>query len=174
MQSLRILFAAALLLVTFNAMAEVHKWTDANGNVHYTQQPPPKMKSETVEIDAAAVDTDVAALKLENRVAADKEAAQAQQAAVQKAERDARSERIRKSNCRIAEQNLENFNNLPRARVKGTDGEYRYLNDAQRQQQLSAMTATMKSYCSPKPKTVPKPKIAPVVTTAPAPAAIEE
>ncbi len=39
------------------ANAEVYKWVDEDGNVHFTDTPPPKQKIEEVKIQAAATPT---------------------------------------------------------------------------------------------------------------------
>ena len=163
MQSLRIIFAGVLLLIATSAAA-VYKWTDAQGNVHYTQLPPSSTDSKSLEIDSAAVDTDVAALKLKTRIAADKAQAQQQKEAADKAAISAENNRIRKDNCRLATQNRDKFNNLAHARVKGEDGEYTYLDDGQRQQKTSEMLDAVKLYCSPLPKPAAAPETAPDLT----------
>lgn len=54
----RLVFAFLLLCLTFTAHAEIYKWTDADGNTHYSQTPPEdnKTKAENIgdEIDMAA------------------------------------------------------------------------------------------------------------------------
>ncbi len=41
---------AAFLVCTVPAHAEVYKWVDENGNVHFTDTPPPKQETEEVKI----------------------------------------------------------------------------------------------------------------------------
>ena len=46
-----VLIAALLLLaVTGNALAQVYKWIDADGRVHYGPQPPPGMKARSLSL----------------------------------------------------------------------------------------------------------------------------
>jgi hypothetical protein len=45
----RVLLCAALILWSAVASAVVYKWTDAQGNVHYGDQPPNGVKAEIVE-----------------------------------------------------------------------------------------------------------------------------
>ncbi len=47
------LILAASLAMTTAAHAEVYKWVDEDGNVHFTDTPPPKQKTEEVKIDSA-------------------------------------------------------------------------------------------------------------------------
>ncbi len=44
------LILAASLAMTTAAHAEVYKWVDEDGNVHFTDTPPPKQKTEEVKI----------------------------------------------------------------------------------------------------------------------------
>ncbi len=48
MRKLALLFAFAALC----AQAQVYKWTDEKGQVHYGEQPPPDAKSSTVNVPA--------------------------------------------------------------------------------------------------------------------------
>ncbi len=47
------LILAASLAMTTAAHAEVYKWVDEDGNIHFTDTPPPKQKTEEVRIDSA-------------------------------------------------------------------------------------------------------------------------
>ena len=49
MKLLALLLAASLAMTTA-AHAEVYKWVDEDGNVHFTDTPPPKQKTEEVKI----------------------------------------------------------------------------------------------------------------------------
>lgn len=46
----RRLILPLLLLATLPIQAEVYKWTDAGGNIHFGDAPPDKAKSQTVDI----------------------------------------------------------------------------------------------------------------------------
>jgi hypothetical protein len=39
------------LFLTLNAQAEIYKWTDANGNIHYSAHPPAKQKVKSQDIE---------------------------------------------------------------------------------------------------------------------------
>lgn len=51
MTRLRTLLLAALLLVPALALAEVYKWTDANGQVHYGDAPAPTAKAKKLDLE---------------------------------------------------------------------------------------------------------------------------
>ena len=40
---------ATLLILSVNTHAKIYKWTDANGQVHYTAQPPAQTKKRTIK-----------------------------------------------------------------------------------------------------------------------------
>lgn len=43
-----LLLAALIVAAPFPALAEIYRWVDAQGRVHYTQTPPPDRPAETV------------------------------------------------------------------------------------------------------------------------------
>ncbi|PIE00696.1 MAG: hypothetical protein CSA79_02765 [Thiothrix nivea] len=76
---------ALLLCLSFSAQAEIYKWTDSDGNTHYSQTPPQdnKSKAEDIgeEIDMAAgtaSDTNNKAVKQEKTADNEMEAARKQ------------------------------------------------------------------------------------------------
>lgn len=56
-----LLLACMMLAGLPVANAEVYKWVDEDGNVHFTDTPPPKQKTEEVKIQRAATPTPQAA-----------------------------------------------------------------------------------------------------------------
>jgi hypothetical protein len=49
-----VVFLISMILASITvAHAEVYKWVDEEGNVHFTDAPPPKQKTEEVKIDRA-------------------------------------------------------------------------------------------------------------------------
>lgn len=49
---------AALLLISLGAQAQVYRWTDKSGKVHYSDIPPPDAKAETRRLTDSTVDVD--------------------------------------------------------------------------------------------------------------------
>ena len=52
MRILTLLLAAALMLPSLTS-AEVYKWVDEDGTVHFTDKPPPNQETEEVKLDKA-------------------------------------------------------------------------------------------------------------------------
>lgn len=54
MRARRLLPLALLAFAAVAAGGDYFKWTDANGTVHYAQQPPPGQRSQRVSVDAGS------------------------------------------------------------------------------------------------------------------------
>ncbi|WP_157729949.1 DUF4124 domain-containing protein [Bacterioplanes sanyensis] len=52
---LRSAVAIALISLAAVASAEIYRWTDANGKVHFGDRPPPQVEKETVEVEPTPV-----------------------------------------------------------------------------------------------------------------------
>ena len=50
----RFLFVIALVVLSLSAAADIFKWVDANGKVHYSNTPPPDVKGTKVKVDDPA------------------------------------------------------------------------------------------------------------------------
>lgn len=137
-----------LLLITQPASAEVHKWTDDNGDVHYSQIKPNNTDTETVTPPPKpAVDPEIAAEKLNERVETNRKAEQEKYIADQKEEHLKQREEAQKQNCHAATQNLKLYRSYGRVRVKETDGSYTRLSEEERQQRISDMKEKITEYC---------------------------
>jgi Domain of unknown function (DUF4124) len=49
-----IFLMVATAFFSFSANADIYKWVDANGNVHYSNTPPPEVKGTKVKVDDPA------------------------------------------------------------------------------------------------------------------------
>ena len=49
-----IFLVVALAVFSFNANADIYKWVDANGKVHYSNTPPPDVKGTKVKVEDPA------------------------------------------------------------------------------------------------------------------------
>jgi Domain of unknown function (DUF4124) len=50
----KIFLAVALVLFSLSANADIYKWVDANGKIHYSNTPPPNVKGTKVKVDDPA------------------------------------------------------------------------------------------------------------------------
>lgn len=109
----------------------MYKWTDENGQVHYSQTKPPAQKADTMKIK-------------------DSKPAQAKQ--TQKKDQPEKfqdennpAEQARKKNCEIAKLNLATYQNSKR--VKRPDGTVVELDDNLRQSKIKEAQAMIEQNC---------------------------
>lgn len=144
----RTLLTLLLLAPAQPALAELYRWTDANGRVHFSDQAPPHQKAETLRKPLATPlgnsDEDNARLDRARRLsnawqqeARRKESAELA-AAEDKAQRQARCAEMR-GQLMAAEGR--------RVVVTKANGEHAYLDDSSRQQFVAAANRTLQENC---------------------------
>jgi hypothetical protein len=150
----------AMIMATGLASAQTYKWTDADGKVHYSDQPPPanakeqgtvkQLKPSAPPPAAASAPTEKGApaaktpaeqeadFKKRQVEAAEREAAEKQKAA--------EAEQKRKY-CESARAALKNFEIGGRFSTTNAQGERDYLTDAQIAQQTARLKQSVDSAC---------------------------
>lgn len=140
-----------LILASANAFAGLSKWVDADGKVHYSDQPPPanvKAKTLRVTSDAAAPASAPAAPKtVAEREAELKKAQQAKKEAADKAAKEQERIDAEKAYCVAAQQNLRALQDGIRMVEIDAKGERSYLDDEQRRQRIEKVQQDIKTYC---------------------------
>ncbi|HKJ09924.1 MAG TPA: DUF4124 domain-containing protein [Gammaproteobacteria bacterium] len=142
----------ALLVGTAGTTAQgaIYKWTDSQGGVHYSQQPPSGAKAQHMRpAPPPAEDPDTVRSKLKSRVDAmnkqqgahDKAAKKKQEAAQKKARRD--------RNCRAAHANLQALTSGGRKRYRMPDGSVSYLSSQQIQSRIKQAREQIANSCGP-------------------------
>lgn len=148
------LLALLLLAVSFPAAADIYKWTDANGRVHFGDSAAGAgQRTQAVTPAAArapapgAGDTGASLQERAERLRR-LNAAQQQEAAAQQREADqrARAKAFRDEECQRLRQELQTMEGRP---VYLTDdkGERRYLDDAERQTYVDQAHRHLKTEC---------------------------
>ena len=140
-----------LILASANAFAEVNKWVDNQGRVHYSDQPPPPdVRGQALR---SASDTGSASgvaggdPTFVQQEAALKRAQQAEQSdAAQAAAKQANADAL-KSNCEAAQQNLRSLQSGARIMDINASGERYYLDDSQRQQRIDKVQQDISNLC---------------------------
>lgn len=139
-----ILVFCVSLLVAQAAAAAVYKWTDAQGRVHYSSQPPPGQSAEAVKIRQGSPAAAEQPPQANRAATAD---APAQSAADEDAARQARREALRK-NCEIARKNLAALEDPTYRRFRLEEGkEPEFLTDEQRQAQIVKARSQVQEFC---------------------------
>lgn len=129
------LMLSALIAYSGQMFAAMYKWTDEQGNVHYTQTPPPDREVQKI-LAPRPVDTPPEA----NQPAADKPAAGATPRPP--SEEDIR---IKKQNCETARSNLDIYQNAPR--IRNEDGSITGWTEKERAEKIKESQEQIKKYC---------------------------
>jgi len=138
-----------LIVASTNAWAEVNKWVDNQGQVHYSDQPPPpdvqaKTFGSASEGSASAVAAEPTFVQQE---AVLKRAQLAEQAAAAQAAQKQAAANTLKANCEAAQQNLRSLQSGARIMDIKPSGERYYLDDAQRQQRIDKAQQDISNLC---------------------------
>ena len=148
-----------LMLASTTAFAALSKWVDADGKVHYSDQPPPaNVKAKTLRVTpeaaapvsasgVAAASAPVAPKTIAEREAELRKAQQAKkEAADMAAQKQAEAAAI-KENCIAARKNLSILQEGMRMVEIDAKGERSYLDDEQRRQRIEKAQQEIKAYC---------------------------
>lgn len=143
-----------LLLSSTSTFAALNKWVDANGKVHYSDQPPPaNVKAETLRTAPAASEpakagsAPAASKTLAEREMELKKAQQAKKEASKKAAQEQAEANEKKENCAAAQQSLKMLQYDVRLSDIDANGERYYLSDEQRQQRIAKAQQAVSSWC---------------------------
>jgi hypothetical protein len=141
-----------LVLISFNVHAELNKWVDADGKVHYSDTPPPDVTTQSVRNVAGKDQTDTPASNapksLAEREAEMKKAKQAkEEASKKKAEQDAIAD-AKKHNCEAARQNARTLEHAGSIVTYNEKGERIPLDNSARAQRLEEANKAISTYCN--------------------------
>ena len=139
--------AFALVCITANVNAQAYKWKDPNGNIIYSQTPPP-LGTPYELVD----DTSIAATTLG---VANTESLQKKLDASQKEREErkaqeqlvAESEQIKKENCAQAKTNLTALTSRGQVTIKEGDL-YRKLTEEERQERIKEANSSIEEFCN--------------------------
>ena len=154
----RWLWTAALLIATLLLQSPVsgsiYKWTDASGEVHYTQTPPPNGIATQKIQDAPPPAESQQSIheeqqQLQERIDAmdERQARQDEEAAINKQHKENRE--IDEKNCITAQNNLAKLQQGGIKRYLTPEGEVIRLTEEDRQRRITAANKQVKQYCNP-------------------------
>jgi hypothetical protein len=141
-----------LMLASTSTFAEINKWVDDQGQVHYSDRlPPPDVKPKTLRSIAGTQDSassGAAATKTiaEREAELKKDKAQKQAEADKSTQKKATEDALR-ANCANAQENLRALQSGVRIMEIGADGERSYIDDTQRQQRMDKVQQDISNYC---------------------------
>ena len=154
----RWLWTAALLIATLLLQSPVsggiYKWTDASGEVHYSQTPPPNGIATQKIQDApppaeSQQNIHEEQQQLQERIDAmdERQARQDEEAAINKQHKENRE--IDEKNCITAQNNLAKLQQGGIKRYLTPEGEVIRLTEEDRQRRITAANKQVKQYCNP-------------------------
>ncbi|MHB1086023.1 MAG: DUF4124 domain-containing protein [Thiobacillus sp.] len=130
------------------AHAEMFKWTDGQGKVHYADQPP-TVNAQTIKgTPAGQAETTNQAMQSLNAKdqAFQKRSKEAEDARV-KAEKEAELARAQRENCDKARKNLSTLQNAPRVYTTNAAGQRSYMDDATRASSMASSQKAVSDFC---------------------------
>lgn len=139
-----------LLCALATAHAGVHKWVDANGVTHYSEEAPAGQASTEVQTAApppnapAGESTLDVMNKADAMVAERKRRIAAEQQAEQEQKLQANQQKMR---CAVARRNLEVLQSRARVYTFGEEGQKVYMDDAARARELESAQKAVSEYC---------------------------
>jgi hypothetical protein len=150
--------ALALCLFIPAAWADLYKWTDEDGKVHYSDQPPPGdvKKTESIKQPKSAPASDSAAAaanpSAKPKTAADldmefrKRRVEAAEAEA-KAQKDAEAAEEKKRNCQRATAQVASLERGGRVTKPGPNGEQTYMSDEEIAKEVVSARKAADSWC---------------------------
>ena len=132
-----------LLLPPVSGWAEIYRWTDANGQVHFGEQPGPG--AERVEVKPQVMERDAATRESEERLRKVLDARQQEQDAV--AQKQASKNAQRNEECGKLRETLSNLQQSGSFFSENADGERTYYSDQQVEDARSLLSGQIASKC---------------------------
>lgn len=142
------LIGICLVMLTLPVQAEVYKWVDAQGRVHYGDRPTTndadkvKIKDQNV---SGQSDQPASRHELQQRFlrARAEERREKQQARAEEKQKKAQAKR----NCEQAKKEYDKYRFAGGLYVKGKDGERQYLSFKEREEYEKSLAAKVKKWC---------------------------
>jgi len=141
---LSLLISTAVLITTAQA-AGMYKWTDEQGNIHYTQQPPRDKEYEKMKVDKAPRSANTPSTPSSSATSGGSGQSSGEPASTTVDDELAKNAEIRKKNCEAAKKNLQVFQVY--RRVKGEDGKVRVVSEKEREEQIQRSKDAIKEFC---------------------------
>lgn len=130
------------------AQADVYRWVDEQGGVHYgDRQPPPGQEGEQVDLPstpapAAPAEKKIDADRLLKTLQEDREARQAE------ADRKLDEQAEREKRCKALKTRYWRYNNVSSLYELDENGQRRYLSAAEKDEKLAGLREQMEEVCS--------------------------
>ena len=137
-----------LSLFATAAFAEIYKWVDGNGQTHYSQQAPRDIPTTVIKTPPPpAIDPNIAQQQVDELIT--QQEADEQMSLEQQEQQKMKAEKLatQQSNCKIAQQQLVQYQNNPGRRIMDADGNVTRLAEEERQQKIQESQENVTKYC---------------------------
>lgn len=131
------------------AAAAVYSWKDADGKVHYGNQPPAAQQGEARKLQAAPPADSAASKAFADKKMADREKQQKDQEALKKTQEDPADARKRQEGCQQAKSNLAAVESGQVRFTIDAKGERVGLDGAAREAEIARARRAVSEWCSP-------------------------
>ena len=143
------LILACLIGMTAQAEEQIYKWTDENGEVHFTSVPPPGAEAEQVVLPKNKLPTSAAAVSPGNNLNA---APEPPEPIIEKeGPTPAELKQQAKELCERGHFLVDSLTPRPQALLTAPDGTVRALSDTERQERIDRGHMLIKKYCNYRP-----------------------
>ncbi|MEJ2132291.1 MAG: DUF4124 domain-containing protein [Gammaproteobacteria bacterium] len=146
-----------ILVLPFLLGAEVYRWVDDEGVVHYSERPERNTAPERISVTsgggARRVTPSTSHTSFDDPEPADEPTLNPQQQALQDELNQQEQTRLqdiakaRAENCRVAKERFDNLTQYARIRIRGDDGEYRILSEEERVAEINQAKADVVEFC---------------------------
>jgi hypothetical protein len=142
-----------LVCATATPAADTHyiyKWSDDQGEIHYTQFPPAGREVERLNAPPPPAESpEVTEDDLQKQVETMEQQNEKQLQDARNADQRAEIQKVRKQNCEAANKNLINLERGGNIRYMGPDGKVIRLTEEERQKRIDEANKQIKENCNP-------------------------
>jgi len=147
---------ASLLFISINSYAEIKKWVDEEGKVHYSDTSPNNINAKTIRNTARHDNADtltpasgVAIPKtLAERDAEWKKSQKTKEEDAQKVAKEKEAALTKQKNCEISRNNLATLENSPEISSYNSKGERTLMDDNARKQSIKEARKAITTFCN--------------------------
>ena len=150
---MKIFLSISMLFITFNALAAMNKWVDAEGMVHYSDTRPDDIKVKQIKSSSAADSTTAASGAVAPKTMAEREvewkkSQQSKEKAEQKIAQEKENNLIKQKNCDGARSNLATLERSRSLVTYNAQGEPAFMDDAGRAQRTEEARKDISDNCN--------------------------
>ncbi len=142
----RLLFAF-LILTAASANAELSKWVDQQGKVHYSDRPPVGVEATPVRAAPPPASAPAPSKSYSEREAELRKARQSEAEASERSALQQSNAEIEQANCNAAQQTLRSLQSDGRIVEYDDAGERRFVEDDERQRRTAEAQAEIGKWC---------------------------